>query len=294
MNFDQFDEYQQLSIQTDQQNRASKSADGLLIPLLGLAGETGTLLAEYKKRLRDGHRYEGFNDKAEEELGDILWYLTNVASRLGISLSRIAAGNLQKTQERWPIVSDRKTRRSFDDEFPSSERLPKSATVRVFQDDAHIARLELLPDRCLLGDKLTDNAYDDDGYRFHDVMHLAHWAVLGWSPVMRKMLDAKRRSMPNIDEIEDGARALIIEELLVAFVYSDARQRRYYEGVRHLDSDMLATIKRLVAHLEVKERLARDWEQAIQQGYSAFRYLRKRGEATLRIDQNTRSLRVVK
>jgi NTP pyrophosphatase (non-canonical NTP hydrolase) len=293
MNFDQFDEFQALSVQTDQQPSKQKLERGLLIPLLGLAGETGTLLAEFKKRLRDGRRYEGFNDKAEEELGDILWYVSNVASRLGIALSSIATKNLRKTQERWPVDHDKSIRPIFDLEYPLKEQLPRIAKIRVFQDEKKIARLELLPDRCLLGDKLTDNAYQDDGYRFHDVMHLAHWAVLGWSPVMRKMLDAKRRSRPDVDEIEDGARALIVEELLVAFVYSDATRHGLYKSVRHLDSEMLSTLKRLVLHLEVRQRPVRDWEEAIKQGYRAFRHLRQHGEATFSIDMTRRKLQVV-
>ena len=77
-----------------------------MIPLLRIAGETGTLLAEFKKKIRDKESYEGFKEKAEEELGDILWYLSNIASRLNLSLSEIASKNLQKTNERWPIDGD--------------------------------------------------------------------------------------------------------------------------------------------------------------------------------------------
>ena len=67
--------------------------------------------------------------------------------------------------------------------------------------------MEIYPDGKFIGDSLSDNAYVDDGYRFHDVMHLAHMAVLGWSPVMRNLLKLKRKSQPTIDEVEDGARA---------------------------------------------------------------------------------------
>ncbi len=287
-----FDRYQELSLQTDQQSGSGKGKPSLLIPLLGLAGETGTLLAEFKKKFRDRQTYDAFDDRVEEELGDILWYLTNIASRLGLSMSKIAVRNLRKTQERWPIEGDTTSRRIFDADFPDVERLPRKAQLRVFQDQNNVAHIELVPERCLLGDKLTDNAYDDDGYRFHDVLHLAHWAVLGWSPVMRKMLGAKRRSNAEIDVVEDGARALIIEELLVAYVYSNARQNSLYKGVRHLDSEMLATIKRLVLHLEVKERPAHDWEAAIQQGYTAFRFLKDKGQATLSVDMDQRQLSV--
>ncbi|MFA6244924.1 MAG: hypothetical protein WC655_28535 [Candidatus Hydrogenedentales bacterium] len=289
-----FDDYQEKCLRTDQQSAKKQGESGLMIPLLGLAGETGTLLAEFKKKFRDKQTYEGFEVRAEEELGDVLWYLSNIASRLSLSLSKIATKNLVKTQERWPIDRDERKHRVFDGEYPDSEQLPQAAKIRVFEDaKAGVARLQLLPDQCLLGDKLTDNAYVYDGYRFHDVMHLAHWAVLGWSPVMRKMLGRKRRSNATVDEVEDGARAMVIEELLVAFVYTNATQFRLYDGVEHLDSEMLATIKRLVAHLEVHERLAADWERAIKQGYAAFRHLKDKKDAVLSIDMKRRELKVV-
>ena len=40
-----------------------------MIPLLGLAGETGTLLSEFKKKVRDKESYDGFKARAEEEIG---------------------------------------------------------------------------------------------------------------------------------------------------------------------------------------------------------------------------------
>jgi len=55
------------------------------------------------------------------------------------------------------------------------------------------------------GDPLTDNAFDDDRYRFPDVFHLAFAAVLRWSPVTRRLLGYKRRSQPKIDEVETAA-----------------------------------------------------------------------------------------
>ena len=50
--------------------------------------------------------------------------------------------------------------------------------------------MKIHPNGPLLGDPVTDNTHDDDGYRFHDVMHLANMAVLGWSPVMRSLFEA--------------------------------------------------------------------------------------------------------
>src|SRR6185436_15299249 len=113
-----------------------KKDEGLMIPLLGIAGETGTLLAEFKKKIRDKESYESFEEKAEEELGDILWYLSNIASRLGLSLSEIASKNLQKTNERWPVDGDAPDMFHFFDEgFPPKEQLPRSIKVRVFESE---------------------------------------------------------------------------------------------------------------------------------------------------------------
>ena len=69
------------------------------------------------------------------------------------------------------------------------------------------------------GNDLTDNAYTPDGYGFHDILHFANAAVLGWSPVLRKLLECKRRTRPKMDEVEDGGRAAVIEEGLAAVVY---------------------------------------------------------------------------
>jgi hypothetical protein len=63
------DQYQQVAAGTDQ-FAEKKGDDALMIPLLGIAGETGTLLAEFKKKIRDRESYEGFKERAEEELGD--------------------------------------------------------------------------------------------------------------------------------------------------------------------------------------------------------------------------------
>lgn len=289
----EFDEYQERCNETDQQLK--KGEDGLLIPLLGLAGETGTLLSEYKKKVRDGNIYEDFHKCAEEELGDILWYLSNVASRLNLSLEKIATKNILKTQERWPIDHKKGKYRNFDDEYPLGEQLPRKATIRIYQDsDTKIARIEMIEDKCLiLGDRLTDNSYKDDGYRFHDIFHLAHWAVLGWSPVMRKLLSCKRKSRPDVDEIEDGARAALIEELIVAFVYNEATRYSLYKGAKHVSSEMLSTIKKLVNHLEVHERLTSDWESAILQGYKIFREINDKKDIKVAINMSKKSIEIV-
>ena len=72
-----------------------------VVPLLGLVGEVGGLLGEYKKRLRDGETHRSFPEEVAEELGDILWYVANVADKFGLELETIAADNLRKVSDRW-------------------------------------------------------------------------------------------------------------------------------------------------------------------------------------------------
>ena len=56
---------------------------------MGLIGETGSLLAEVKKKQRDKIAYRGYAAATVEEMGDVLWYLNAVAVRGGITLLEI-------------------------------------------------------------------------------------------------------------------------------------------------------------------------------------------------------------
>ena len=104
-------EYQKEAKKTDQFPRMPARADapdkGELVPLLGLTGEVGALLSEYKKLLRDGPVHVRFEERLKEELGDTLWYISTVASRFGLSLEEIAVANLKKVEDRWSKPSYR-------------------------------------------------------------------------------------------------------------------------------------------------------------------------------------------
>ena len=86
---------------------ARKTFYPLIVPMLGLAGETGQLLSEYKKHLRDGEAHRLFKERVSEELGDLLWYIANVASKFELTLDEIAAANLAKVKARWATERDR-------------------------------------------------------------------------------------------------------------------------------------------------------------------------------------------
>jgi NTP pyrophosphatase (non-canonical NTP hydrolase) len=71
---------------------------GVIYPTLGLANEAGEVAGKIKKVFRDKSGQIADADRAalEAELGDVLWYLAQVASELDLSLDAIAAHNLEK------------------------------------------------------------------------------------------------------------------------------------------------------------------------------------------------------
>ena len=288
-------EYQRLASQTDQQPDSDgrhQSPRSLFVPLLGLAGEVGELLSEHKKWIRDGDSYKLFNERVKEELGDLLWYLSNVASKHGLSLEDVANYNISKIQRRWRVTSQGGVqRRLLDDSFPEAERLPRLMDVSVGVDPAGGTVTHVNGD--LLGEPLRDNRYEDDGYRYHDVFHLSYASVLGWSPMLRAMLHRKRKSDPRVDEVEDGGRAIAIEEGISAMVFSYAQQRSYLEGTESINYELLRTIKDMTAHLEVSCRNEADWEVAILTGYSLWRIIKSRGSARLHADLEQGTIELV-
>lgn len=71
---------------------------GLLYTVLGLNGEAGEVAEKIKKVMRDddGVISEEVRLGLKKELGDVFWYLANVAAELEFSLSDIANDNIEK------------------------------------------------------------------------------------------------------------------------------------------------------------------------------------------------------
>lgn len=292
-------EFQRRSQQTDHFRKPDdKGGDPLLGPLLGLAGEVGTLLAAYKKRLRDGEAYELFKDNVAEELGDILWYLANAAEKADLSLEEVARGNLAKTSDRWPARGGdsprrRKPSEHLDAGWPRRHQLPRSfaVTIRPVPSDRPEPQIEVIWNGKRVGDMLGDNTYGDSGYRFHDAFHLANAAVLGWSPVARgKIFERKREPGTMTDAVEDGGRAIVVEEAFAAFMFEYARQHNFFEDIRHLDYHALRTFQVFTADLEVSKRHLWEVEEAVFQGFAAWRQLRDNEGGVLHGDLATRKL----
>jgi NTP pyrophosphatase (non-canonical NTP hydrolase) len=183
-----FSRYQQEVQKTD---RTANDADPHVrrtVPFLGLVGEAGELLSEYKKELRDAG-YKLSPERVAEELGDLLWYVATIANRYKLSLDGIARDNLGKTRGRF--LRTKQQLRLLPDDSEVAEPLPTRFSIEFRPLRASKygkARVGIYRDGVRVGAPLTDNARNDDGYRFHDIFHLAHAALLGWSPVTRKLL----------------------------------------------------------------------------------------------------------
>jgi NTP pyrophosphatase (non-canonical NTP hydrolase) len=199
--------------------------------------------------------------------------LCEISRESGIPLHEAAENNKHKTASRWP--HERKYRDLFDDGFPEEEQLPRLLEIE-FKERSRGSQKEVIL-RCNginFGDRLTDNIDEPDWYRYHDVFHFAHAVHLGWSPVVRALLRCKRKSRPEVDEAQDGARAGIIEEAVAAIVFSRAKKMKFFEGLDHIDLDLLKTVKEFVEGFEVADVPLWQWEEAILDGYRVFRMLR--------------------
>ena len=78
------------------------AGNNLLYPTLGLCGEAGEVAEKVKKMLRDdaGTLTDARRAALAAELGDVLWYVAQVATEAGLELDAIAAQNLVKLRLR--------------------------------------------------------------------------------------------------------------------------------------------------------------------------------------------------
>jgi hypothetical protein len=374
------DTYQSRALRSDQNERTGP--DGLRVPLLGLFGEMGSLLTIPKRKQRETSSYH--RAAVIEEVGDVLWYLSNLASRHDVRLStlakaigtnedlrvpqssdpeltfaavaepqlserksdlvaesdyfalggsvgrlmsefatgqhfevdqvdfvrylartfrlliRVAANadidlnfcahnNLLKIESRWPEV--RVYRRPFDAEFSKHEQLPRH--IEMIFEERNVRGKIFVFQRCNdinIGDRLTDNRTEPDDYRFHDVFHLAYLTFLSWSPVMRALFKVKRKSSPEIDENEDGARAILIEEGIATWVFNHAHDHNLFAGVQNLDYSLLKAIRQLVSGYEVEQCGLWQWQEAILEGFRVFRALKDSRRGIVVADMDARTI----
>lgn len=297
-------EWDDLGQGTRATDRLPEGSEGLLLAALGLVGEAGDIASSIKRYRRDDRSHGWLQSTLIEEFGDLLWYVGALARRSDVSLADAISANQRKTEQRMgapigPLRPEPVTEVWFPSEMiihfieEAGSRFP---TVTMRPGDARTealaaARASVLSARGVdqpadqIGDVIDDNARDDLGYRFHDVIHLAHAAVLGWSPVLRSLLGLKRKESvdEDADRVDDGARAIAVEEGLAAFVFSWAQDRNF-DMAGPLDWELAKHIKRSVAGLEVEGLRSTDWAQAYRTAFAAFLELRAFGGGTVVCD----------
>jgi len=286
----ELNDYQDRANLTDR--RPGDDERALAFPLLGLASEVGSLVNQYKKRIRDGKAHEMFDRRAATELGDILWYVANLARKLGHDLDDIAVQNLRRIGERWGTEAASSPALLLDDDFPSDEQLPRHVDI-TFQEERlpdGKARVTLRSDGKQLGNHVVDMSWTNDDYRYHDAFHLTYAALLGWSPITRWFFRCQRESDPQYREIEDSGRAKVIEEAIAAILFNYAAAEQYLDGVDAIDFSMLELVTSMAAGFEVRVRTTREWERAILRSFEVWRALRDAGGGTVRLDLRARRI----
>lgn len=267
-------------------HETSRSAD-IDIFTLGLFGEAGSVASSIKKLKRENTAAAVVKNEIETELGDLLWYLSEIASHYDIKLSDVAKTNLEKSKF---LFNGSKSK--LDQSAPKRQRFPNKFSL-TFEPDGQKVHIRVNGEA--FGDPLDDNAHDIDGYRFHDVFHFAYMTKLGWSPVARKQLGLKRRYNADVDRVEDGARAIFLEEGISVFIFN--QNVRTNDGVsafsdrRNIPFSVLSAIKVMTKGLEVSVRDITAWRDAIALGYQMFDKLDEHGGGRIACDLEKGTMR---
>lgn len=93
-----FEEYQKAALNTAKYDHLAYDMQMAYL-VAQLCSEAGEVAAEFAKPWRKGTIPD--NTKIEEELGDVLWYVANIAARRGILLQDIMRGNIEKLTKRY-------------------------------------------------------------------------------------------------------------------------------------------------------------------------------------------------
>jgi MazG C-terminal domain len=309
-------EYQSESVKTSEP-KLIKPGDATAATF-GLVQAIGSIGRIYKKLSYQKIDPQDHRELMTTELGDVLWYTAAVATAFGLDLEDIARKNLKLTRDRHAVGSDVAAFPSLtiESECPATERFPRRLVFR-FTERVEDGK----PSTCLrlieaepnafphgpivdesgkprlgfrvgeqFGDCLTDNAHTEDGYRFHDAIHLGFLAILGWSPIIRRLLLLKRKYRADFDANEDGARAAYAEEGLSAILARLAEKRNSFATESDVDGDSLQVFRLATTGLEVNVLPAWLWKRAIVAGFNAMSQLVKNDGGYLIADLDQRTL----
>ena len=233
-----------------------------------------------------------------DALGEIVWHLSALAEVFELKLSEIVSLTADKAHFR-NVAGLTDVR--HDEDFPEQERLPRRFVVEFREVSPGKSLISRLDNDTWepIGDTLTDNYSVNDGYRFHDVMHLAFIAFLGWSPVFRKFLKRKRSDDPDtgfIESDEDGGRPKVLEESLILQIHTYAERIKTFldsesythHSVYNIDSalsfEFLRDLHEQTRGYEVYRNPKQDWENAIRYGYDMFETVRQNDGGVVTVD----------
>ncbi len=241
-------------------------------------------LGRAASRLLDGTRDDEQTKKNIELFVACYLHALNAA---GLKFSNVVHMNISKTRGAFLVPNIDELPR-FDEDFEEEERIPSNFRIRISERRSGKSYLQW--NGVFIGDPLTDNSLDQDGYRFHDVFHFAHAAILNWSPVFRALIKQKRKSKLKYDETEDGGRAVVIEEGLTAWLFVQAKQLDYFSGQKQISFGTLKRINDFASGLEVSRCPLKLWERAILDGYAVFRKIRDANGGWVVCDRLARSI----
>ena len=91
-------EYQKLAMTTLNPDLDKK--DILINGVMGLCGESGEVIDIVKKHLAQGHELD--KEKIIKELGDVAWYMAEIATVLDVELEEVLVQNIEKLKKRYP------------------------------------------------------------------------------------------------------------------------------------------------------------------------------------------------
>jgi NTP pyrophosphatase (non-canonical NTP hydrolase) len=281
----EFEDYQKLA------DRTRITSDDEVFSL-GLIGELGSIASALKKARRsrkDPKKVAAYQKELSEELGDALWYLTAIATTHGISLEAVAAENLAKVDD----FFGQRAPSLFDEIVAEESKLPTEMNVEMrLRDDG---RVVITVNGDPAGDPIDSSSPVEDYYKYHDVIHFAFAATLGWSPVLRDLLrpKRKRKGVDGLNIPDDGERARIVEEAISAILFAQAPKLNWYATVDDVPLRTLELIKRVTADYEVKARTVPEWQTAICAAFSTFRAVENCKVAKLTVDLKRRTVGIV-
>jgi NTP pyrophosphatase (non-canonical NTP hydrolase) len=283
-------DYAAQALTTDQRS----DSGSLIFPLLGLFGETGSLLSEVKKKQRDRASYIGYAGAVVEELGDVLWYLTAVAARGGLALSDIAA-TVGRGYSDWQRVGNSTLSfASLQPEIMPRPTEPSEAFEKTLLQLAGEVGLLVIDQET---GRLTDKQSALAGRLIVILRTLVQAAneagvTLEAAAVknLAKIFDRgpRERIYPKPLDADAGPEERLPRDLYVDVFERAVRGQTYVFqrcnginiGDRLTDNAMTADDYRPLWL----------WEEAILEGYAAFRFLRQHRRGRIRIDLTNRRL----